>query len=80
VIAGVAELPVGAAAGLFAGGVGDGVGVIAVQARDGVAAAAVAYMLSTAVLSHSRKPESSVFLVFVRFFWSYDVACLARRW
>jgi hypothetical protein len=41
VIAGVAELPVGAAAGLFAGGVGDVVGVLSVQTRDGVAAAAV---------------------------------------
>jgi hypothetical protein len=36
VIAGVAELPISAAAGFFAGGVGDGVAVLAVQARDGV--------------------------------------------
>jgi hypothetical protein len=38
----VAELPIAAAAGLFAGGVGDGVAVLTVQARDGVEASAVA--------------------------------------
>src|SRR5215210_4173870 len=42
VIASVPELPIAAAAGLITGGVGDGVFVLAVQARDGVAAAAVA--------------------------------------
>ena len=42
VIAGVAELPIAAAAALRVAGVGDVVAVLAVQARDGVAAAAVA--------------------------------------
>jgi hypothetical protein len=41
VIAGVAELPIGAAAGLFASRVGDNVVVITVQARDGVGTAAM---------------------------------------
>jgi hypothetical protein len=41
VIAGVAELPIAAAAGLFTGRVGDVVGVLAVQARDGVGTAAM---------------------------------------
>jgi hypothetical protein len=41
VIASVAELPVGAVAALPVSGVGDAVGVLAVQARDGVATATV---------------------------------------
>jgi hypothetical protein len=41
VIAGVAELPIGAATGLFASGVGDNVVVITVQARDSVGTAAM---------------------------------------
>jgi hypothetical protein len=41
VIAGVAELPIGATAGLFASGIGDTIGVLAVQTRDGVAATSV---------------------------------------
>jgi hypothetical protein len=41
VIAGVAELPIATAAGLFASGIGDAVGVLAVQARDSVAATSV---------------------------------------
>src|SRR5215217_6667888 len=36
--------------------------------------------LSTPALSHSRKPGPSVRLLFVGFFWSYDVACLALCW
>jgi hypothetical protein len=40
VIAGVAKLPVGAAAGLFACRVGDVVAMLTMQARDGVGAAA----------------------------------------
>src|SRR5829696_7691173 len=58
VIAGVAELPVGAAAGLFAGCVGDGVGVRAVQARDGVEASAVGggYLLEV-LASEGEGPE-----------------------
>jgi hypothetical protein len=40
VIAGAAELPVGAAAGLFACRVGDVVAMLTMQARDGVGAAA----------------------------------------
>jgi hypothetical protein len=41
VIAGVPELPISATAGFFAGGVGDVVGVLTVQARDGVDTAAM---------------------------------------
>jgi hypothetical protein len=39
VIAGVTELPVGAAAGLFACRIGDVVGVVTAQARDSVGTA-----------------------------------------
>jgi hypothetical protein len=41
VIAGVPELPISAAADLMTGGIGDGVAVLTVQTRNGVATATV---------------------------------------
>jgi hypothetical protein len=58
VIAGVAELPIGTMAALVMSGVGDGIGVLTMQARDGVEASAVASGdLLEVVLCQSEGPK-----------------------